>query len=488
MSTIIKNQSEHKKDIMYYINSAITILIMFGFGALPPIDPITPLGMQILGIFLGLLYGWTFVDQVWPSILGMIALSLTGYMSLKGLMAAGFGSNTVMLMWFMLIIAALVDSAGVSRFIAIYFVSRKFVLGKPWIFISTFLFTVFILSAMTSTVPAIIVCWGILYSILKQLNYKPGDSFSSFMVIGVVYSCLIGLGLFPWKTVQMVVLGIFEKMAGYSMDYLSYISITLPVSIVCIIAYILLGKFVFKPDVEKLKSVTKDSFDPADLHINFHQKIIIALLIILVILLLVPSIMPKSWAITKVLNGLGAHGVAFFIMGIMIFIHFDGKPMLNFRKHAGQMQWDSIFLTAAMMPFADALNLEETGINAFLIEKFNTLVGGASPTLFIFLVLFVAIIVTQFMNNSICGAIMFPIMYPFAVALGINPGMVTVLLIYVLIIAVLTPAGSPMSALMFSNSEWITTKEIYKYITPGIIIVFSTVCLIGIPIASIVFR
>lgn len=488
MTNIVLKEKQRKKDTMYYINSAITVIIMFGFGSLPPVDPITPLGMQILGIFLGLLYGWTFVDQVWPSILGMVALSLTNYMSLKGLMAAGFGSNTVMLMWFMLIIAALVDSAGVSRFIAIFFISRKFVLGKPWIFISMFLFVTFILSAMTSTVPAIVVCWSILYSVLKAVGYKSGDNFSSYMVVGVVFSCLIGLALLPWKTVQMVVLGMFEKMAGYSMDYLSYISVTLPVCIVCLIAYILMGKVIFKPDVSKLKAITKDSFNPEDLQVNTYQKIIILLMVVLVILLLVPSIMPKTWAITNILNGLGAHGVAFLIMGTMIFLRFDGKPMLNFRTCAGKMQWDSIFLTAAMMPFADALNVEEAGINAFLVEKFGVVFGGTSTLMFIFLVLLVAITVTQFMNNSIAGAIMFPIVYPFAIALGMNPGLITVLLIFVLVIAVLTPAGSPMSALMFSNSEWLTTKEVYKYITPGIIIVFISTCVVGIPIATVVFR
>ena len=136
MSTATKHTS--RKTITYYLNSLITIIIMFGFGYIPAIDPITPLGMEVLGIFLALLYGWTFVDQVWPSILGMVALSLTGYMSLKDLMMSGFGDTTVMLMLFMLIIAALVDSAGVSAFLATYFITRKPVLGKPWVLITTF--------------------------------------------------------------------------------------------------------------------------------------------------------------------------------------------------------------------------------------------------------------------------------------------------------------------------------------------------------------
>lgn len=46
------------KNTSYYIKALITIVIMFGFGQLPPIDPITPLGMNIVGIFIGLLFGW----------------------------------------------------------------------------------------------------------------------------------------------------------------------------------------------------------------------------------------------------------------------------------------------------------------------------------------------------------------------------------------------------------------------------------------------
>lgn len=475
------------KDLMYYINSVVTVIIMFGFGYLPAVDPITPLGMEVLGIFIALLYGWTFVDQVWPSILGMVALSLTGYMSLNQLMAAGFGSNTIMLMWFMLIIAALVDSAGVSKFLATYFITRKPVLGKPWALITTFFFTTFIISAMTSTVPAIIVCWGILYSIIKQLGYKAGDSFTSFMVVGVVYCCLIGLSLLPWKTVQMVVLGMFETMAGYKIDYLKYVAVTFPVSVASIILYVLVGKYVFKPDVKKLELVTEDSFDPNDLKIDFKQKIIIWLLCALVFFLLIPSLLPDSWAVTKVLKGLGAHGIAFLVLGVLVFLRFDGISMINIRKCSGQMQWDSIYLTAAMLPFANALNAEATGINSFLIEKFSMLFSGISPAVFIMLVILIAIVATQFMNNAICGGIMFPIIYPFALAIGLDPGMITVLMIYCLVIAVLTPAASPMAALMFANTDWVTTKEVYKYITPGIIIVLACVCVIGIPVAFMVF-
>ena len=53
--------SQSPKNTAYYIHSLITLVLIFGFGFLPPIEPITPVGMRILGILLGLLYGLSLI-------------------------------------------------------------------------------------------------------------------------------------------------------------------------------------------------------------------------------------------------------------------------------------------------------------------------------------------------------------------------------------------------------------------------------------------
>ena len=89
-----------KKDTMYYIHSLICLVIMFGFGQIPAVEPLTPLGMNLIGIFLGLLYGWTFVEIVWPSMAGLLAMILIGGMKPKALFGASFGDPTVVMMFF----------------------------------------------------------------------------------------------------------------------------------------------------------------------------------------------------------------------------------------------------------------------------------------------------------------------------------------------------------------------------------------------------
>lgn len=45
-----------KSSKMYWIHVATFLIITFGVGFLPPFAQITPLGMKVLGVFLGVIY------------------------------------------------------------------------------------------------------------------------------------------------------------------------------------------------------------------------------------------------------------------------------------------------------------------------------------------------------------------------------------------------------------------------------------------------
>jgi len=60
---VIKISSANKPEKTskaYYIHCIIGFLIIFGFAMLDPIKPVTPVGMQVLGIFLSMIYLWSF--------------------------------------------------------------------------------------------------------------------------------------------------------------------------------------------------------------------------------------------------------------------------------------------------------------------------------------------------------------------------------------------------------------------------------------------
>ena len=476
------------KDLGYYGKAFFCLLLMFGFGYLPPIDPITPLGMHIVGIFFGLLFGWMTIGLIWPSIMGCIALVLVGGMNIGAVLAAGWGSTTLLLIFFMVIVAGIVEQSGVSRFIAMYFITRKFVLGKPWIFTFVFLLTVFLLAAVTSTIPTIIIGWSIWYSICKQVGYKPLEPFPSFMVVGVVMAATFGLSVFPFRPVGILVFGILEDLAGLSVNYLTYTCFTIPLSILCIVAFCFLGKLVFRIDVSLLRQLTKESFADVDLTLNKRQKAVLFFVALLIILLLIPSVLPKTFFLAALLNKIQAVGTAMILIAVMCCLKIDGEPIMNFRQVCNKgMQWDVIFLTSVVMPISSALTAEDAGVTAFLLKILSPFFEGQTTISFLVIAVAAAVIITNFAVNNVVGAILLPVFYPFALALDISPLALTSLLVFSCHFALLTPAASPMAALLHGNTEWCRTSDIYKYGFLIVITSFAVSCIVGIPYALLLF-
>ena len=188
-------QMTARGDAMYYVHSFLCLLIMFGFGQLPPVEPLTALGMRLIGIFLGLLYGWIFIDIVWPSMAGLLALMLVGGMKPVVLLNRSFGDPIVVMMFFIFVFCATINHYGLSRFISLWFITRKFVAGRPWVFTFTFLASMFILGGLTSASPAAIIGWSILYGICDVCGYKKGDGYPTMMVFGIVFASQVGMSL-----------------------------------------------------------------------------------------------------------------------------------------------------------------------------------------------------------------------------------------------------------------------------------------------------
>ena len=65
------------KTIMHYV---IMIAIMAVFYVIPGLGGgmVTPYGMKILGVFIALVYGWTFIGMLAPSLIGVFGIALAG--------------------------------------------------------------------------------------------------------------------------------------------------------------------------------------------------------------------------------------------------------------------------------------------------------------------------------------------------------------------------------------------------------------------------
>lgn len=477
-----------EKNAMYYVHSIITLIIMFGFGQLPAVEPLTPLGMNLIGIFLGVLYGWVFVDIVWPSLAGLLALMLIGGYKPKALLNGSFGDPIVVMMFFIFVFCATINHYGLSRFISLWFITRKFVSGKPWVFTFVFLASIFVLGGLTSASPAAIIGWSILYAICDLCGYKKGDGYPTMMVFGIVFAAQVGMSMIPFKQVPLTVMGAFETMSGMQIEYAKYMLISIACCIACSLIFILIGKFVFKPDMSKLMALDTSKLDTAgDLNLNKTQKIVLGFLFALVAMLLIPSFLPKTFFLTQFLSAIGNTGICILLVAVMCCIKVDGKPLLQFKKMVDSgVTWGIILLLAFVQPMSAAMTAEESGITAALMAVMDPIFGGRSPIFFMIVLGLIATLVTNFMNNGAIGVALMPIVYSYCTAAGISPQLSVIMVVMCVHLAFLTPAASSSAALLHGN-EWCDTKAIWKTAPVVIMASWLVIAVLTVALGSMLF-
>lgn len=478
------------KNTAYYVHTLIGLIIMFGFGLLEPFAPVTPLGMKVLGVFLGLIYLWSFVDILWPSLAGMLALAIVGYAPMPVIIRKAFGDLVPVLVFFAMILFGAIQHCGVTKYISRWFLTRKIINGRPVMFSFIFIYTTYVIAALSANIlPALLFMWAVLYGVLQDVGYKKGDRYTAIMIVGTLFGAISGQAAKPFTGSALMIVSAFEKVSKLQIDYLSYMSFGFITSSLGIIIYALLIKFVFRPDMSKIASINTERFEKDKLPpMDARQKIFFACLFGYLGLILLPSILPKTIGVVKFLSNMGPWGIVITFVAALCLFKIDGKPIMEFKEIVGRyVVWDVYFLIATAGVISDALTEGSTGITPFLTEFLNPLLGGKSPMIFVAIVVAFSMVITQAANNAVMGVLLSPIVFAFAQQNGANPLAVATLMTFGLHIAFLTPAASPYAAILFANKEWIDAGDVTKY---GAIIFVAMVIfyvLIGLPLANVIF-
>ena len=167
-------------NVNYFFHIIVFLCITFLFGKLDPIAPLTPFGMNTIGVFLGVIYAWVFIDIIWPSMVGLLALMLLDVLPATALLNKGFGDPTVIMMMFIFVFSATLERYGLAKYISLWFVSRKCVMGKPWRLTFALLLAIAILGGHSEEVNLTLPSYSLGYvSDEKQIVaiYNSADAF-----------------------------------------------------------------------------------------------------------------------------------------------------------------------------------------------------------------------------------------------------------------------------------------------------------------------
>ncbi len=475
-----------KKDgVSYWIRIALWLVISFSGWFIPANGIITAYGMKVLGIFVGLMFGWICLDLIFPSFFSIILMSFAAGVSAQELFYKGFAYQICVIIFVLCTFIAYIQHCRLDETLAKWAINLKFLEGKPWLFVSVYMALVFVLGYLVGIYPCIFVMWPITYAICEELGYAKKSAFASFMLFAVTYISGVGMIAKPMEAWCLIGLTALQNFNGYEINYMIYSIYMLIIAVLTILAFIGIGKIIMKIDVEPLKN---RKCTGEKLTLNKKQKIGVWMLVAFLLVMYAPSILPKTWGLTQIIKSLGVIGVGAVFCVLLGMWRMDGEKICDVGMLAKNgVPWSIVFLMCANCVVIDGMQAGETGIIAWIAKTCAPMFAGLSPILFYLALIVFYGIITQFVHNVVLLSVFVPITLNFTALMGANPVITTIIGIAVLSCALATAGASSRSGLVFGNTEWIDMKWAYFLGIANVVVFMLIMFAVGVPLGSVMF-
>lgn len=444
------------------------VLLMLGLGlmvsCLPPFGQITELGMKVFGVFVMLIYGWIFVDIFWVSVLGFVLLALTGITTINAELALAFSDSTMLVIIFVTALAAGLDDLGLGDAIASYMLSRKIIIGRPWILIIFLCILGALMSIVGKNILGLLLIWNIVSNIAKLCGYEKKGPLLSFVCCLVAYCCFLPVLYVPFQSNMLLFGGIYKRglpdielMTGQFFIW-GILMVALTVAIL-----LLLGKFVFRIDASKFNFTEEMCQEFAAKKVSKVTKAAMILLVVYIVILCLPAFLSKELPIIIFINKLGIIGWTIIYMSIFVLWRDEkGQPALNLPRAFSKIQWPMMMLYGITIPLGEALSHNDVGVMATLTSWVTPILDhlgviGIYAFAYVFLVL-----VTQILHNMIAAVLLMPLMGPICISVGADPQILYFIMFTALSNSFASPAASMFSGFIFGQ-EMIDVKRAYLW-------------------------
>lgn len=442
------------------LKGLIMIALMFGIGCIPAPEPLTQMGMRLLGVFIGVLFGWIFIEVGSTSLIAIAALCIWNIDSPTNVLLNSFGSHVSLMMLAMLLVAAYMSQLGLGNAIINWLMHRKIVVGKPYIFFSFLLFGAYLISFASNSLAAAVIMVSIWRSVNAISCFKANSRQHCAFFIGTLIASLMGELSLPVKGAVVVYTSVYTSYTGNVMNMFQYMLAMIPATLSIIVVYILFSKYILRIDYSKLTVATdiisKEKLQP----LESKQKIGGIVIIVFMISLLIPSI-PLPFSFWTTLQSLNSGGLSILLMGIFYFLEVNGTPMFDIKALGGCFGWDVWFMTCAINYITGQVSNPDTGIQAIVTELIYPLVDGVNSLTLIILLIFLTIVLTNFMNNMVAATLMISVAALMSGAFGLNMGALVLIIAICAMNAYTTPAASPNAAIFFSQTDLVNFKGMF---------------------------
>jgi sodium-dependent dicarboxylate transporter 2/3/5 len=467
------------------IHSLAAVVIFLLVSNLPPIKPVTVLGMKLLGIIAGAMYGWCSIGPVIPSLAAVVVFGFIGYMPLTDVLMGLFGNYIVVIIIGLMLLSGIVVHTGLARVLAERIICSKIANGRPWVLTLLILIAVTIPSMFITAIPSIIVVYDIVTGIFAIVGFKKGEKWPEVIMISIVGAAVFGMGCMPFGMGAQADYGVLRILDPDAyVPSLAYIASSMTMVVFFIVSMWCLIRFVFKPDVSKLLAYKVSHRPPP---FTKDQKRAMGLMIAFVFLVLLPEIIPGGNPVQEFLAGFGAMGFAFLIVLAAFLIHNkDGSPFITVKQAADSgIHWPIILMTGSVYLIFSAVIDPRFGISDFLAQTLQPVVSGFGPFGFFAALTLLVLVLTNLFNAVVAGCIIIPILFTVTGDAGLNTLAYMSFLTRTAQYSMLLPASSAMAVIMYSHEGgWMRRTAIIKYSAVFCVLYYLVILVTGYPTLS----
>lgn len=478
-----------------YLHLLISVVI---FGVIKifvsPVNGLTTAGVNMLGMFLAIMYMWITIGITWPSWICIVGTSLAGFMTPAQVFSNSFGHWIVPFIICILMINHILNKQGLSNRIAVWFITRRFIEGRPWLLIGMFLFAAMCVGFVMSNLPTAVLFMTIAESIFCDLGYKKGDRLPTLITVCINVSVALAYGATPIShSTPVLVIGFLQSEFDYTVNFFKYMSVGIPLALIFFVLMMLVLRFVFRPDVSGLRNYDLKAKRAEVKPMETSEKISAAIFALLILTWLFPAF-GGSFApgITAYLNKLGYVIPTIIAMLLMCLIQVKGEPVGDFRKALTAVNWSSVVFVGCIMLLGTGLSDDRVGLPVFMEHVLTPIAQQVSPIFFIGIMIAFLLLLTNFLANAVAVVLVYTISMPVILML-VNSGAPDVeLYAFAVMIAIvgnyafLMPTANLATPVIMSTG-WLSTKDLIKYSWPFVIIAFMMLFFVGYPLARLIF-
>ena len=356
--------------------------------AIPTANGLTSVGVNVIAVFVPILYLWLTVSTDWVSWVALGLLIMTGIMNPATIYAGTFGTPLIITVIAMMAFSKVLTDTGVIGTLVKWMMTREIVRNRPYVFIAMMLVACAVVSMFVDVGAVSLIFLSMISVVCTQIGYKKGDPFYTALCLGVFWVSNAFNGGSPLGHALPVIMMNSAAASGNEISYAQWMSVGVPFAIIATVVCIFIICVLWRPEASKFRNYDLDAarkeVQPLTRQGIISLVIFLAVIAYWVLPEVVPSLFPaaalsliKTWGTTLPLM---------FALALLCVIHVGGKPITTFRELTSTSTVTVLLFIGAVTILGNAVSSADSGISVCLGNILSPITSHMSPFVLVLVV------------------------------------------------------------------------------------------------------